>query len=85
MAIPINTLAGPDNPSPAIHHMTQLHDWDIGSGSLRFAMDFLGMNFHGDCHTHIDALCHVAYADRLYGGRPECPGWSPVKPSPGRS
>jgi kynurenine formamidase len=70
MSLPINTVAGPDNPSPALHHMTQLHDWDIGSGSLRFATDFLGMNFHGDCHTHIDALCHIAYADRLYGGRP---------------
>jgi kynurenine formamidase len=70
MSLPVNTVAGPDNPSPAIHHMTQLHDWDIGSGSLRFATDFLGMNFHGDCHTHIDALCHLAYADRLYGGRP---------------
>ena len=70
MAIPINTVAGPDNPSPAIHHMTQMHDWDINSGKLRFATDFLGMNFHGDCHTHIDALCHIAYADELYGGRP---------------
>lgn len=70
MAIPINTVAGPDNPSPAIHHMTQMHDWDINSGKLRFATDFLGMNFHGDCHTHIDALCHIAYDDRLYGGRP---------------
>ena len=70
MAIPINTIAGPDNSSPAIHHMTQLHDWDIGSGTLRFASDFLGINFHGDCHTHIDALCHLAYADRLYGDRP---------------
>ena len=70
MSLPINTVAGPDNPSPAIHHMTQLHDWDIGSGSLRFATDFLGMNFHGDCHTHIDALCHIAYAGQLYGGRP---------------
>jgi kynurenine formamidase len=70
MAIPINTVAGPDNPSPAIHHMTQLHDWDIGSGKLRFAMDFLGMECHGDCHTHIDALCHIAYGDELYGGRP---------------
>ena len=62
MAIPINTVAGPDNPSPAIHHMTQMHDLDIGSGSLHFAMDFLGMECHGDCHTHIDALCHIAYA-----------------------
>jgi kynurenine formamidase len=69
MAIPINTEAGPDNPHPAIHHMTQLHDWDIGSGQLRFATDFLGIDFHGDCHTHIDALCHLAYADQLYGGR----------------
>ncbi|MHB8587221.1 MAG: cyclase family protein [Candidatus Dormibacteraceae bacterium] len=68
MAIPINTVAGPDNQNPAIHYMTQLFDWDIGSGSLRFSMDFLGMNFHGDCHTHIDALCHIAYAGLLYGG-----------------
>jgi kynurenine formamidase len=70
MAIPINTVAGPDNQNPAIHYMSQLHDWDIGSGSLRFATDFLGMNFHGDCHTHIDALCHIAYGGELYGGRP---------------
>ena len=65
MAIPINNVAGPDNPNPAIHHMTQMHDLDIGSGKLRFAMDFLGMDFHGDCHTHIDALCHIAYDGRL--------------------
>jgi kynurenine formamidase len=70
MAIPINTVAGPDNPHPAIHYMTQNHDIDIGSGKLRFAMDFLGMECHGDCHTHIDALCHIAYGGHLYGGRP---------------
>lgn len=69
MALPINTVAGPDNPHPAIHYMTQLHDWDIGSGTLRFATDFLGMDFHGDCHTHVDALSHIAYGDQLYGGR----------------
>ncbi len=38
MAIPINIVAGPDNPHPAIHYMTQMHDWDIGSGKLRFAI-----------------------------------------------
>lgn len=70
MAIPINTVAGPDNPHPAIHYMTQNHDWDIGSGKLRFAADFIGMECHGDCHTHIDALNHIAYGGRLYGGRP---------------
>jgi kynurenine formamidase len=71
MAIPINTVAGPDNQNPAIHYMTQMFDTEVGSSSLRFAMDFLGMNFHGDCHTHIDALCHIAYGGHVYGGRPE--------------
>jgi kynurenine formamidase len=70
MAIPINTKAGPDNPNPAIHHMVQMHDLDIGSGKLTFALDFLGMDFHGDCHTHIDALCHIAYGGQMYNGRP---------------
>ena len=69
MAIPINTVAGPDNPSPAIHHMTQMHDWDIGSGKLRFSMCYLGMASHGDCHTHVDALNHISYDGKLYGGR----------------
>jgi kynurenine formamidase len=70
MAIPINTVAGPDNPHPAIHYMTQNHDILIGSSKLAFSMDFLGMECHGDCHTHIDALCHIAYGGLLYGGRP---------------
>jgi kynurenine formamidase len=71
MSIPINTIAGPDNPNPAIHYMSTTHDVDVGSGELlRFATDFLGMEFHGDCHTHIDALCHIAYKGQLYNGRP---------------
>jgi len=70
MAIPINTVAGPDNPQPALHYMNTTHDIDVGSGALRFATDFLGMQFHGDCHTHMDALCHIAYKGRLYNGRP---------------
>ncbi len=70
MAIPINKVAGPDNPSPAIHYVVQGHDHDIGSSGLTFATDFLGMAFHGDCHTHMDALCHIAYRGRTYNGRP---------------
>lgn len=70
MAIPINTVAGPDNPNPAIYYMANTHDIDIGSGELRFATDFLGIQFHGDCHTHIDALCHIAYKGKLYNGIP---------------
>ena len=33
MAIPINTVAGPDNPEPALHHMTRMHDVRVNSAS----------------------------------------------------
>jgi kynurenine formamidase len=70
MEIPINTVAGPDNPNQAIHMVTQGHDIDIGSGGLRFGLDFLGMAAHGDCHTHIDALNHISYNGQVYNGKP---------------
>ena len=70
MAIPMNTSAGPDNPSPVIHHVVQGHDIDIGSSGVTFATDYVGLAFHGDCHTHMDALCHIAYQGRVYNGRP---------------
>ena len=69
MQIPINTAAGPDNPNPAIHFVTQGHDIDIGSGGLRFGLDFLGMACHGDCHSHVDALCHISYHGLTYNGK----------------
>ena len=74
MEIPINTVAGPDNPNPAIHFVSQGHDIDIGSGGLRFGLDFLGMACHGDCHTHIDALCHISYNGLTYNGQPAAGG-----------
>src|ERR1700755_1343551 len=70
MSIPMNTAAGPDNPSPVIHHVVQGHDIDIASSTVTFATDFVGLAFHGDCHTHMDALCHIAYQGRVYNGRP---------------
>ncbi len=71
MSIPINTVAGPDNPNPALHHMITTFDTGAAAReSVGIATDFLGMQFHGDCHTHIDALCHIAYKGQLYNGRP---------------
>ncbi|MCL1896362.1 MAG: cyclase family protein [Clostridiales bacterium] len=70
MAIPIDKGAGPDNPAPAMHFMCSLHDTDTGSEGLGFATDFIGMQCHGDCHTHIDALCHLSYKGSLYNGVP---------------
>jgi kynurenine formamidase len=52
--------------------MTMLADADIGDGGgrLRFTCDFVGIEFHGDAHSHIDALCHVVYDGKLYNGLP---------------
>lgn len=70
LAIPINKQAGPDNPRPAMHYMVQSFDIRDEIGAPQFAMDYLASECHGDCHTHIDALCHVGYKGRLYNGRP---------------
>ncbi len=72
MSLPVNTEAAPHNPMPADHHMTAL-----GSGAdsqpegVEFIKDYVGADYHNDGHTHIDALCHVAYDGLLYNGRPE--------------
>ena len=50
--------------------MTLLPDVDIGSGTLRFAKDYVGVDYHNDTHTHIDALCHVAFDGAFYNGKP---------------
>jgi kynurenine formamidase len=70
LAIPINTVKGPDNPNPAVHRMVVLHDVVQPDGEPRFATDSLASEFHGDCFTHMDALCHVSYQGRLYNGKP---------------
>jgi kynurenine formamidase len=70
MAIPINTTAGPDNPHPAAHYMAQAHDVVPDLGEPSFALDYMACAFHGDCHTHLDALCHVGYKGKLYNGKP---------------
>jgi hypothetical protein len=68
MAIPVKTVAGPDNPQPAVHFVSQGHDVPVDGSEVRFGLDFLGMACHGDCHTHVDALCHISYDGRTYNG-----------------
>jgi kynurenine formamidase len=46
-----------------------LGDTDIGSGTLRFAKDYIGVDYYNDGHSHIDALCHVAFDGAVYNGR----------------
>ncbi|HEY1486111.1 MAG TPA: hypothetical protein VGF84_08395, partial [Micromonosporaceae bacterium] len=70
LAQPLATEEGLANPQPAEHHMTQMPAEDIGSGTVRFAKDYIGVDFHNDGHSHIDALSHVVYDGALYGGVP---------------
>jgi kynurenine formamidase len=67
---PLQTEVRIDVPEPADHHMTMLTDVDIGSGSLRFAKDYVGVDYHNDGHTHIDAFSHVAFDGSLFDGTP---------------
>lgn len=63
---PLDTTASLDNPHPADHRMTA-----FGEGEpLTLAKDYVGVDYHNDTHTHIDALCHVAYQGSLYNGKP---------------
>lgn len=71
LSLPLATERAVSNPEPAEHRMTMLGDTDIGSGSLRFMKDYVGVDYHNDGHSHIDALCHVAYEGRLYNGQPQ--------------
>jgi kynurenine formamidase len=70
LSLPMNTVAAVDNPEPAVHIMKTQDDPDDGPGKLRFAMDFVGADYHHDGHTHIDALCHVIYEGSVYNGIP---------------
>jgi len=61
---PLQTEARPDVPEPADHHMTML------PGRDGFAKDYVGVDYHNDGQSHIDAFCHVAFAGFLFDGRP---------------
>jgi kynurenine formamidase len=71
LSLPLDTESRIDNPEPADHHMTLLTDQDIGSGSVRFTKDYVGVDFHNEGHSHIDAFSHVAYQGCFYDGMPE--------------
>jgi kynurenine formamidase len=66
LARPIEDVPAPDNPQPSKHEMTGHAAVRIRVAGLEFATDRFTMNVHGDADSHIDALCHVIYDDKLY-------------------
>jgi kynurenine formamidase len=67
---PLRTEARVDSPEPADHHMTMLATDDIGLGAVHFAKDYVGLDYHNPGHSHIDALCHVAFEGSIYNRKP---------------
>ena len=68
---PVNTHAGAHNPKPDDHHMTALGSKASDADPVHFIKDYVGVDYHNDGHSHIDALCHVAYEGSLYNARSE--------------
>ena len=64
------TAPAVDNPSPALHHMIHAGDVAAGSKGLQWSADFVGVAFHGNNVSHIDALCHVFVDGQMYNGAP---------------
>src|SRR5262249_44736917 len=71
LSLPLTTRKQPDSPEPADHTMTLMPDTDLGLGSVRFAKDYIGADYHNEGHSHIDAFSHVIYDGVLYDGEPD--------------
>jgi kynurenine formamidase len=67
MALPWNTVPGPDNGKPALHYMSDLGDVQAPEPSTH--KDFIAVDYHGKGVSHLDALSHIAYRGQLYDGR----------------
>jgi kynurenine formamidase len=53
-----------DNPRPFLHEMINTSRTPNASSHS----DFFTIAHHGLAHTHLDALCHFFYRDRMYNG-----------------
>ena len=65
-ALPLNTAGSAENRLPVMHLM-------IGAGdepNTVSCTDYIAMAPHGLSLTHLDALCHFFWKDRLYNGFP---------------
>ncbi|MEV6833046.1 cyclase family protein [Streptomyces sp. NPDC051133] len=70
LAAPVETRPAPDGPEPASHRMTAPTHPETATHGLDFARDRFAMQVHGDVDSHLDALCHVIFDGKLYGGVP---------------
>lgn len=67
---PLATAPAVDNPTPALHHMMHAGDFAADGKGFDWSGDFVGVAFHGNSVSHIDALCHVFVDGQMYNGAP---------------
>ena len=67
MALPLATIPAPDNPTPVTHLMVQAGA-DSHEQALPYSGDYFAIAPHGMANTHIDALCHVFWQNKMYNG-----------------
>jgi kynurenine formamidase len=71
LALPLATQPGPHNPTPVMHMMTCTGaPGEDRLAALPYSADYFAIAPHGLANTHIDALCHVFYQDKMYNGYP---------------
>ncbi len=68
-SLPINTAADTDNVYPAVHLMLRAGDV-VEDTPTKSTADYLALAPHGLSHSHLDALCHLAWQGRMYNDRP---------------
>jgi len=70
--LPLSTIEGVDNPSPAQHHMIADGSTQpmVTSAGLECSLDFLGVSCHGMSVSHLDAFCHVFVDGLMWNGKP---------------
>ena len=62
-ARPLPTEPAADNPRPVGHHM-------LGTHTEGYGADWIGVASHGYATSHLDALCHIFWDGKVYGGHP---------------
>jgi len=67
MARDVEKVVADDNPSPFKHTMN-----NVGLNNPRqFVSDTYEVSYHGYAHSHMDALCHMAFNGKSYNGFPQ--------------
>jgi kynurenine formamidase len=68
LALPLATIPAADNPTPVMHLVQQAGHDAKDMLPLPYAADYFAIAPHGIANTHLDALCHVFYQDKMYNG-----------------